>query len=183
MVKLLSCVMKCSGYCIVHVTSSCVEASYAQSLPRGPMATVALAPGSGSVEISQGQPEDCVGPFCSCGSEECCLSAHMLVSWLSRQLSVFQSSRPVLKWFYFLYKWEQQIVAKFSTVKWVSVGCSWCLKAGKRASRCGWSESAEDLCHQDSSLPLLLTPLPMFLVAWTQRLRVRESRTYSAYQS
>lgn len=31
-----------------------------QSLPRGPMATVALAPGSGSVEISQGQPEDCV---------------------------------------------------------------------------------------------------------------------------
>lgn len=31
-----------------------------RSLPRGPTATVALAPGPGSVEISQGQPEDCV---------------------------------------------------------------------------------------------------------------------------
>lgn len=36
-------------------------------------------------------------------------------------------------------KRQQQIVAKFSTFKWVSVGCVGCLKAGwKKALGCGW---------------------------------------------
>ena len=91
---------------------------------------------------------------------------------LSEQLSVFQSRRHVPERFYFpSYKWEQQIVAKFSTFKWVSVGCSWCLKAGKRPYNVGGSELCWRLLPPGQPLVLLLTLSAG--VAW--QLRPRDS--------
>lgn len=62
--------------------------------------------------------------------------------------TVSQSGRHVLTRFYFPpYKWEQQIVSRFSTFSWVRVRCSGCLRAGKGPRDAGGSVLfSEDLC-------------------------------------
>ena len=63
MVKLLLLIIKMfrmlKGPCNKQFHRNCVS----QSLPQGPTVTVVLAHGSGTVDISQGQPEICVWPL------------------------------------------------------------------------------------------------------------------------
>lgn len=79
--------------------------------------------------------------------------------------TLFQSKRRVPKELCFpSHSQEQQIVAKFSTLKWVSAGCSGCL-SWKKALRVGGesdveSDSEDSCCSLTLSDPLTV---PVFL--------------------
>lgn len=88
----------------------------------------------------------------------------------------FQSRRQVPKWFYFPFcKWEQQIVARFSTFQWVSIGCLGYFKTGKRPCDVGGNELCWRLVSPVQPL-LILSPPPLLLFpdSWDPETDTRE---------